>query len=343
MCVLASPVFAAPNMALVSTAGTAGSSGHLDSNGNWVWTVQVTPDLSLMPSGDSSGTPVAVELGFTGSTVSGLGGTPSTGQGNIVSAARNATNFDTLNPGGVIFPSWQTSTNGLLDANSNNKPTGVQLNCATCTTTSGESYTANSSVNGSANQVFAALGSVIFTTGTAKDALTIKAQRPVVDSTNFETTTKIQVSGIYGTGSSNGRIAQINGGTNGGPYTIGNFDTFGGATYSFALHARGGDSDLNGTVNFNDYSPVSNNFGQPGTYTWEQGDFDGNGTVNFADYSFVSNHFGDATYNYTVGPISPAAGAGGGGLTRGGVPEPTSIALVGLALLGGMGLFGRKR
>src|SRR4051812_1315405 len=108
LCVLASPAFAAPNMSLTSTSGSATSSGHLDANGNWRWDVKVTPDLGLMPVGDATGTPVAVELGFTGSTIAGLAGTPSSGQGSVVGAARvnQATNFDTLNPGAIVFSSW---------------------------------------------------------------------------------------------------------------------------------------------------------------------------------------------------------------------------------------------
>src|SRR5437773_127504 len=90
LCVLASPVFAAPNMSL--NANGTSASGHLDTNGNWSWALTVTPDLTLVP--DSSGTPVAIELGLTSSST----GTVS-GQGNVVSATRlnQATNFDTIN------------------------------------------------------------------------------------------------------------------------------------------------------------------------------------------------------------------------------------------------------
>src|SRR6478672_8172558 len=80
-CLLASPAFAQPNMGIVSTGGTTGtggSNGHLNATGNWIWTVQVTPALTMVP--DTSGTPVAIEAGFT-STSTGVG-TVTTGPGN---------------------------------------------------------------------------------------------------------------------------------------------------------------------------------------------------------------------------------------------------------------------
>src|SRR3954470_21613318 len=102
-CVLASPVFAltAPTLGVVSNTGTS-SSGHLNAAGNWVWTVQITPTYGDVP--DASGTPVAAELGFASSAVAGFAGTPSTGQGDLISVA-NATPavFDTNNPGNSIF------------------------------------------------------------------------------------------------------------------------------------------------------------------------------------------------------------------------------------------------
>src|SRR5262245_39381869 len=103
LCVLASPVFANPNMALV--AGGTVANGHLNASGQWVWTLQVTPDTSMVP--DASGTPVGIELGFTGSSTGAVAG-----QGNIISASRNPASgtgsFDTINTGAVIFPAWQT-------------------------------------------------------------------------------------------------------------------------------------------------------------------------------------------------------------------------------------------
>src|ERR1700759_3944462 len=100
LCVLASPAFADPSLALVK-GGTA-ASGNLDSSGNWVWAAQVTPDFGLVTGGAAAGTPIGIEAGFTSSSTGTVAG-----QGNLLIAARVAANFDTPNPGTAIF-GWQT-------------------------------------------------------------------------------------------------------------------------------------------------------------------------------------------------------------------------------------------
>ena len=61
-----------------------------------------------------------------------------------------------------------------------------------------------------------------------------------------------------------------------------------------------GDTDLNGVVNFDDYSRTDNGFNTGGT-DWFHGDFDYNGVVNFDDYSLI-----DLAFNTQSGSLGLA-------------------------------------
>jgi hypothetical protein len=51
-----------------------------------------------------------------------------------------------------------------------------------------------------------------------------------------------------------------------------------------------GDANLDGSVSFNDFSILQNNYKQAGD--WADGDFNYDGTVNFNDFSILQNNYG---------------------------------------------------
>src|SRR4029079_1543716 len=84
LCAIATTVLAAPTFTAVPGGVQAG---------NWVWNIDITPDLTLVP--DNSGTPVALEFGFR------LTG------GQLLSATiADPVQFDTPNPGPKVF-GWE--------------------------------------------------------------------------------------------------------------------------------------------------------------------------------------------------------------------------------------------
>jgi hypothetical protein len=305
LCVVASPVFAQPTMTVVKGGSVANN--HLDANGNWVWQAQVTPDYAMVP--DASGTPIGAELGFSNSVTGPsndavISATVGSGMSTAASGAG-------ANPGNVIF-GWETLTNlgGTGDCSSGNPgncPVGVQVG-----------------TGADDNDVFSAIGSNNLTSGAAQ-YLVLTVSRPVVSIVTPETTTTVTVSGAYGGGGDLGRIAQITGGTPPN-YTTGNFDTFSGM---FTRTARGGDADLDGDIDFDDFqSNLLLNYNQSGK-SWQHGDFDGTGTVDFNDFQILLTQY-NTTYS-----VGSGAGSGGGGA----VPEPTAAVL---ALLAGCAFLGRR-
>jgi len=189
MCVLASPVFAAPTVSVTN--------GGLDASGNWIWNVSVS-NSNPVPSGSS---PLAAELGFK-ETVSTLKSAANTSTGAGV-------DFDTINPGKSIF-GWELPGTGT-----NNNPEGVQTNCAA-------GCTVNVPGN-NPNAVFAALGSIDFATVGPHSLIKIITAGPKATSptsaANLRTST-IVMSGAY---AGNGRVAEGLTAT-----TSANYDTFAG-------------------------------------------------------------------------------------------------------------------
>jgi len=311
LCVLASPVFAVPQLEITS--------GGLDpTTGNWIWNVRIAPTTNT--------TPVATELGFTAN-----------------GALRSVTNaspasWDTNTAGNQIF-SWETPYNTPP------KPEGIEANCptGTCTITNTAALPATGGhpstlVNGTANQIFAALGSADNLTLSTPAGTTIGASVPYLTiqtagPTNTALTSSITLSGSY---AGSGHVSEISTGSNPTNYK--------GFTGIATRTVKAGDITLDGTVNLSDLSILGSNYNGTGK-NWTKGDFTGDGQVNLSDLSILGSNYnqsGGTSAPLTVTGVADTPGAGAG-LGSASVPEPASIALLGLALLGGMGLVGRKR
>jgi hypothetical protein len=113
--------------------------------------------------------------------------------------------------------------------------------------------------------------------------------------------------------------------------------TFGGVSVSasdtLVMYTWGGDADLNGTLNGDDYFFIDSNILAqiPG---YHNGDFDVNGEINGDDYFII-----DANISFAQASPPFPTGGGGGGLAL--VPEPGSMGF--LAAAAGVGWWRRSR
>jgi hypothetical protein len=319
LCALASPAFAAPRVN--ATANGNQASGHLNTAGEWVLTIQLAQSTTPVdlpdPDGPGGvddpppGSPLAAELGFSSNNVmAGI-------------APQSPLIFDDPNPGNVIW-GWETLTDlggtGNCDSGDpGNCPVGAQLEPAGVDPI---------------NEAFIAYGSADLLSDTGfKDFATITTARPVTTNSEVDYVDTVTMSGTYGTGGVKGRIAELNpawtGGVGSPPISL-NYDDYAG---SVTRNARGGDANLDGTISGADYSELLSEFEQPGVKQWYDADFNGDSTVSGADYSQLLSNFEEVYTVFSDSDISASPGPGGFSGGSGGVPEPASLALAALAAL----------
>ncbi|HYO09268.1 MAG TPA: autotransporter-associated beta strand repeat-containing protein [Tepidisphaeraceae bacterium] len=105
------------------------------------------------------------------------------------------------------------------------------------------------------------------------------------------------------------------------------------------MFTYGGDADLNGKLDGDDYFAIDSSVNTPGARGWVNGDFDYNGKINGDDYFIIDSNIGRQTGAIPLfPPAQPESAALSDGVAA--VPEPASL---GLLAAGASLLLGRRR
>jgi hypothetical protein len=105
-------------------------------------------------------------------------------------------------------------------------------------------------------------------------------------------------------------------------------------TDTLVMYTYGGDANLDGKLNVDDYGRIDSNIGL-GTAGWYNGDFNYDGKVNVDDYGIIDSNIG-----IQGAPFPTGAGVAAGLSAVSAVPEPSSVALI---ALGAAALLARGR
>jgi hypothetical protein len=98
------------------------------------------------------------------------------------------------------------------------------------------------------------------------------------------------------------------------------------------MYTYGGDANLDGKLNIDDYGRIDASVGQSGSvFGWYNGDFNYDGKINIDDYGIIDSNIGSQGPPLGIAPASLAGIAQADGITA--VPEPASILLLLLPLL----------
>jgi hypothetical protein len=100
---------------------------------------------------------------------------------------------------------------------------------------------------------------------------------------------------------------------------------------TLVMYTYGGDANLDGKINVDDYGHIDSSVVLPGVSGWFNGDFNYDGKINVDDYGIIDSNV----------PIQGAPFPTGGSLSGvSAVPEPATLSVLSL---GAAALFGRRR